>query len=184
MKFLNKRVVVILIITALLLLIPLTAMQFSDEVNWSVSDFIIMGTALLLVGFGYNWISQKSKKMQFKLATAFAILGAFLLFWVNAAVGIIGNENQTANLLYFSVFLILIIGIGISKFKAKKLAFTMFFASGVQLLIPVIALIIWPPPTISWSPGVLGVFIFSSIFTIIFACSGFLFLHSHTTNNL
>lgn len=46
----NKRLFLILIATVMLLLIQFIAMQFTGEVNRTVSDFIVMG--FLLPGAG------------------------------------------------------------------------------------------------------------------------------------
>ena len=48
LNFLFKMMVRILPIVGLLLLIPLIAMQLTDEVNWSFYDFIIMGGMLTI----------------------------------------------------------------------------------------------------------------------------------------
>jgi hypothetical protein len=46
----NKRLFIILSVVIIFLSIPLIAMQFTDEVDWSSSDFAIM--AVLLLGTG------------------------------------------------------------------------------------------------------------------------------------
>ncbi len=43
----NKRLIIIVITLVILLLIPLMAMQFTDEVNWTLSDFVVAGALLL-----------------------------------------------------------------------------------------------------------------------------------------
>jgi hypothetical protein len=46
----SKNIGRLLIGTAAILMIPLVAMQFSDEVNWGLMDFVIIG--ILLIGAG------------------------------------------------------------------------------------------------------------------------------------
>lgn len=47
---LNKHLGILALGTAVLLLIPFTAMQFTDEVQWTVSDFGVAGTLLFGTG--------------------------------------------------------------------------------------------------------------------------------------
>ena len=42
-------------VAALVLLIPLIAMQFTDEVNWSGGDFVFAALLLLGVGIPSSW---------------------------------------------------------------------------------------------------------------------------------
>ncbi len=175
MKSINKRLIVWGLVIIGLLSIPLIAMQFSDEVNWKPSDFVIMGAALSVLALSYEFIALKAKTAVYRWALGLALLGAFLLFWVNGAVGIIGNEGQDANLLYLATFAVGITGSLMVKFKAKGMARTLFAVTVVQLLVPVIALLIWPPSEISWSPGIFGVFVLSSFFALLFLISGLLF---------
>ncbi|NNF33787.1 MAG: hypothetical protein HKN68_06745 [Saprospiraceae bacterium] len=169
-------------VIASLLLIPLVAMQFTDEVKWDFSDFVIMGLVLTFIAGAYELIVRKSQKTNYKIAFGVGLLGAFLLFWVNGAVGIIGNEGQSANLLFGAVFLVGFIGALISRFKAKGMAKTLFVVAAVQMLVPVSALIIWPPPDTSWSPGIFGVFWMCAFFAMLFMVSGFLFNRAAENN--
>ncbi len=175
MLSLNKRIIGIAAIILGLLAIPFTATQLSDEVNWDVTDFIIMGVVLSFIAMAYELVARKSEKTNYRVGFGVGLVGAFLLFWVNGAVGIIGNEGQPANLLYGAVFLVGLVGAIISNFKAKGMAMTLYAAAATQMLVPVIALIIWPPPDTSWSPGVFGVFWMTAFFAMLFVISGFLF---------
>ena len=47
------------LVTALLLLIPLLAMRFTDEVAWSPTDFAVAGALLFGTGFTYKVIAGK-----------------------------------------------------------------------------------------------------------------------------
>lgn len=75
----------------LLLLIPFVAMQFTDEVNWSPSDFLIMGILLFAVGLSLKWVTKhiKSKAQQWILKMF--ILLVLIMLWAEMAVGIFGS---------------------------------------------------------------------------------------------
>lgn len=170
-------------IVTLVLLIPLIAMQFTNEVNWNFTDFAIMGAILIGLGFAYELIASRSTNTAYRNAFGVGLLGAFLLFWVNGAVGIIGNEGQPANLLYGAVFVVGLVGALISRFKANGMAITLFTAAAVQLLVPAVAYLIWSPPETSWSPSVVGVFMLSAFFALLFLLSGILFRNAIPKEN-
>lgn len=170
----NKRVVGLVAAVAILLLIPLVAMQFTAEVNWSPIDFVVMGGLLLGVGLAYELVVRRSEKTAYRVAFGVGLLAVFLLFWVNGAVGIIGNEGQPANLLYGAVVAVGVIGSLLARFKPSGMAVTLFAAALTQLLVPVISLLIWPD--LSWgAAGMFGVFYFNGFFVLLFVISGFLF---------
>lgn len=87
----NKRLIIILLIVLSLLLIPLIAMQFTTEVNWSLFDFIVMGILLLSVGLLFELVFRKIHKTGSRIAIIILILIAFLLTWGELAVGIFGS---------------------------------------------------------------------------------------------
>lgn len=174
----HKNIIRLALVTALILMVPLVAMQFTEEVSWDLFDFVLIGAVLFGVGLVYELIAKKSEKTVYRVAFGFGITGAFLLFWVNGAVGIIGNEGQPANLIYGVVFAVGFIGSLISRFKSRGMALTLFAAAFTQMLVPVFALLIWPPPTISWAPSVLGVFVLNTFFAVLFVVSALLFRHA------
>jgi Kef-type K+ transport system membrane component KefB len=87
----NKRLFGILFTVALLLLIPLIAMQFTDEVNWTLSDFIVSGVLLLSTGLMCELVMRKVTKTKNRITLCVLILVAFLLIWIELAVGIFGT---------------------------------------------------------------------------------------------
>ena len=87
----NKRLIGIVLTAGLLLLIPLMAMQFSNEVDWSPFDFAIMGVLLLGTGFLCELVLRKVKKTTHRIAICAVVLIAFFLIWVELAVGIFGT---------------------------------------------------------------------------------------------
>lgn len=135
-----KSIAGLALATGLLLLIPLIAMQFTDEVVWTLSDFIIAGTFLFGTGLTYKLITRKSGNVTYRVAIGFALFTGLFLLWVNGAVGIIGSENNTINLLYFFVIAVGIIGAIIARFQPYGLGNTMFAMAFTQALIAVIAI--------------------------------------------
>lgn len=87
----KTRVPWIPLVALSLLLIPLVAMQFTKEVNWSIADFLIMGGLLLLVGSGIEFVRRRNKDFQKRLVYISIIVLAFLLIWAELAVGIFGT---------------------------------------------------------------------------------------------
>jgi hypothetical protein len=87
----NKRLTGILTTVAVLLLIPLIAMQFSPEVNWSPVDFAVAGVLLFGTGLSCELVLRKVKKTVHRIVICGAIILALLLIWMELAVGIFGT---------------------------------------------------------------------------------------------
>ena len=64
---------------------------FSDEVNWSLFDFLVMGIILLTFGILINIIIDKLKKRSFKVLFIIVTLLVFALIYLELAVGIFGS---------------------------------------------------------------------------------------------
>ena len=84
----NKIFGWIALVTGLILLIPLIAMQFKDDVVWTLSDFIVMGTLLFGSGSLFVLVARKVNK-KYRTAVGIAFFVALLLMWVHLAVGIV-----------------------------------------------------------------------------------------------
>ncbi|MBX3565038.1 MAG: hypothetical protein KF730_10735 [Sphingomonas sp.] len=159
-----------------LLLVPAVAMRFTSEVNWGPEDFIVMGGMIVLALGAYELLATKAGNAAYRIASALAVLGAFLLVWINLAVGIIGDEGNPANLMYFGVLAILTGGAAFAKGRAAAMARTLFAVAGAQMLIAAVAVLghmgsegpIWPR-------DILGV---TAILSGIALLSGALFRHS------
>jgi len=74
-----------------LLFIPLVAKQFSNEVIWSPMDFVTMGTLLLFVGIGIEWVLKKAFPKKKTVIYIAAVAFVFLLLWIEIAVGVFGS---------------------------------------------------------------------------------------------
>lgn len=87
----TKSIVIILSVVIGILLIPLVAMQFTDEVNWAISDFVIAGMLLIVFGFLIELIVRKVKQSKYKAVFIALIILLLLLIWMELAVGIFNS---------------------------------------------------------------------------------------------
>jgi hypothetical protein len=87
----KKRLTGIVLTVAFILLIPFTAMQFTREVNWALSDFAVAGVLLLGTGLACEVIIRKISNKKYRLAICAVVLFALILFWLELAVGIFGS---------------------------------------------------------------------------------------------
>ena len=87
----NKRLTGILLTVAIILSIPLIAMQFTSEVDWDLRDFVIMGILLTGTGLLCELVMRKVKTFGGRLLIIAAILLALFLIWAELAVGIFGS---------------------------------------------------------------------------------------------
>jgi hypothetical protein len=84
-------VIRIVLPAALILLVPLFAMRFTDEVNWDLTDFAVVGALLIGTGLMYELASRKVSNIKCRAAVGVALVAALLLVWAELAVGIFGT---------------------------------------------------------------------------------------------
>jgi len=138
---LNKYIIRILLVTAFILLLPLLAMQFTDEVIWNLADFAVAGALLFGAGLTYELVARKAGNIAYRAAVGVAVATALILIWVNGAVGIIGSENNDANLMYFGVLAVGFIGAIIARSRPHGMSRALFASALAQTLVTVIALV-------------------------------------------
>ncbi|PRY21931.1 hypothetical protein CLV58_14811 [Spirosoma oryzae] len=91
MHFPTKRFTIILLVVTGLLSIPLVAMEFTNDVNWSLSDFVIAGFLLFGTGLACEFSLQNIQKTTYRLAICGGLLLLLCLLWLELAVGIFGS---------------------------------------------------------------------------------------------
>ena len=89
-KILNRLIIILISITVVLL-IPFIAMQFTNEVDWSARDFVIMGVLLFGTGLLCELVMRKVKSVQNRILICAALVFVFLLVWAELAVGVFGS---------------------------------------------------------------------------------------------
>lgn len=173
----NKRLIGITVAITMLLMVPLVA-----RFPWSAFDFVAAGILLYGTGFTFEFVVRKARNAAYRMAFGVALGAALLLTWVNLAVGVIGSENNPANLLYFVVLQVGFIGAAIARFQPRGMARALFATAIAQALVPLIALISWRS-TLNEPPGVLGVFVLNGFFVALFVLSASLFQHAAITGH-
>lgn len=158
---------------ALLLLTPAVAMQFTHEVQWTPLDFVFMGALLGGVGLAIEFAVRKSGNTAYRAAACAGLAACFLLIYLNAAVGIIGGEQEDANMLYGGVLMVALIGGVVARFRPAGMAWAMAAAALAQLLVPLLAAIL--VPTVQPVAGEAKVFVLTGMFTALWLLSAALF---------
>lgn len=171
-------------VVGLILLVPLVAMQFSEEVNWTMFDFVLMGVLLFGAALTYELVAALVRSVAYRVAVGLAVATSVLLVWINGTVGIIGDGP--VNLLYAAVLMVGFVGALIARFQPRGMARALFAMAVTQMAVPVVALVIcqagWAEmlthpdsPHPSFAPGVAPVFVLNGVFAMLFVGSASLF---------
>lgn len=153
---------------AIVLLIPLIAMQYTNEVNWDAFDFIAATVLLMGAGMTYKLVSVRLSVVPYRRGVGIAVGTSLVLIWTNLAVGIIGSEDHPANLMYMAVLASGFAAAVLNRFRPRRLFGVMSAMAAAVFLIPIIAVFIWQP---EFSLGVVKVFIFNGAFALLYAAS-------------
>jgi hypothetical protein len=169
-----------LCVPACILLIPAGAMLFKVEGwAWGPGDFIAAWVLLAGVGLAYRLIAQKAANSaagaSYRLATGVGLGAGFLLLWVNGAVGLIGSEENPANLLYGGVLAVGAVCAALARLEPLGMARALATTALAQFLVPVVALVIRPD---DFGPGIPQVFALNLGFVLLFAVSALLYRHA------
>lgn len=159
---------------AALLLLPLIAMQFTDQVVWTGFDFAFAATLIFGVLAIFELAVRKTANRAYRAGVIFALVVSFLLIWINAAVGIIDGapgDETPANLMFFGVIGTAAIGALIARGNPRGMAYTMTFAAFMQIGVALIAAALGMQPL-----G--GIFAITSVFGMLWLASAGLFRRS------
>ena len=142
-----------------LFLAPAVAMLLTQEVAWGPGDFALFGGMLLAVCGAYEFAVRFSAHRSYHLGVALTAVGMFLLVFVNLAVGIIGGEDNPANLAFFAIPLVGLIGAALTRARALGLARTLTVMAAMQVAAAFLA------PASEWAPMLIGTAVFVALWT-------------------
>jgi hypothetical protein len=170
-----QRAARVVVPAAVLLLVPLVAMQFTDQVVWTPSDFAVAGTLLLGTGLLYQLAAGRIRNFAYRAAMGLALFSALFLVWANLAVGLIGTEHDRANLMYLGVIAIGFGGGAVTRLRPEGMARVLFAMAAVQAAIGAIALALGLGAGTSRPIEIVGA---TGLFVGLFTGSGLLFLRA------
>lgn len=124
----------------IVLMVPLAATFITEEMQWDIADFVIVGLLLFTSFFAYKVLAQKSN-MMYRIATGITVLTALFMTWVNLGVGIVGSGPNIPNLLYGAIPVIGFLGAIMVRFKPLGMARTLFVMAIFNAIIALIAII-------------------------------------------
>ncbi|MGD8496332.1 MAG: hypothetical protein PVF05_09100 [Gemmatimonadales bacterium] len=154
---------------ALILLLPLVAMQFTDEVNWTAGDFAFAALLILAVAVPSELVVRKTGDAAYRAGAGIALATGFLLLWSNGAVGITDSE---ADLWLALVPAVGVVGAFLARFRPGGMAIAMFVTALTQASIAVATLIMGIVPAFNTPVEILGI---NGFFVVLFVGSGLLF---------
>jgi hypothetical protein len=108
----------------------------------------------------------------YRFAVGVALAAALILVWLSLGVGIIGKDGDPANVMYFGVLAVGIIGSLIARFRPRGMSRALFATALAQTSVAAIALIAglgYP-----WS-GPLELTVLNGFFVALFVGSAWLF---------
>ena len=111
-------------------------------------------------------------RIAYRFAMGIAVVAACLLVWLSLGVGIIGKDGDPANLMYFGVIAIGILGAIISRLQPKGMIRTLLAMALAPALVALIALI--AGLGLPWS-GPAEIIMLNGIFIGMFIGSAWLF---------
>jgi hypothetical protein len=173
-----RRATRVVLVAALILMVPLVAMQVSGQVAWTPFDFAVAGALLVGTGLAYELAASRARNVAYRAAVGLALAGALLLVWVDLAVGLIGSEDNPANLMYLGVLAIGIVGAILARLRPLGMARALLATALAQAAVAVIAVVLrLGAPANSPVELLLG----NGLFVALFAGSASLFRHAART---
>lgn len=158
---------------AALLALPAIAMSFTREVNWDAFDFFVFGAMLAAACGICELVLRAGGSFLYRAAAATAIGAAFLLIWINLAVGVIGDEDNPANLMFMGVIATALLGGFAVRGRSAQMSSVMASTAALHAAAGVVALAAgWGMGSAAWPWDVIGTTI---VFTGLWLASAALF---------
>jgi peptidoglycan/LPS O-acetylase OafA/YrhL len=122
-----------------------------------------------------------SGKTAYRAGAIIAVATCLLLSWMNAAVGIAGNEENPVNLAFFALVAMVGVGAFVSEGRSRGLARALFCAAAFQM---VLGAIVSTGPVSNGEPhGSWGMIALNGFYALLWIASGALFAKAARTGH-
>ena len=113
------------------------------RIDNAVFDKVAVRVRVGVVAFGlaFELAARRTGDTAYRAAAAVVLAAAFLLVWLNLAVGIIGSEDNPANLMFGGVLAVGIAGAALARFRPDGMARAMVATAFAQALAGAMAVI-------------------------------------------
>jgi hypothetical protein len=108
--------------------------------NWDALDVMMAATLVMSAAGGFLVVSRFSTGPSYLAATALAGFGALALVWTSLAVGLIGEPDNPANLVFAGVLALGAVGALLARFRPMGLALTLAAMGAAQAAVTLLAL--------------------------------------------
>jgi hypothetical protein len=152
---------------ALVMLLPVAATRFSDEMAWDSADFILFGAMLAALCGAWELAVRRTDSLAYQAGVGAAAANAFLIVLAAGAVGIIGDEGDPVNLLYLGVLAIALGGAVAARFRPRGMARAMAVTAGAHVAAGLAGVIL--------VPDLRGFLLGTGLFTPLWLLSAWLF---------
>jgi len=110
---------------AVLMVVPVIVLRSAEGHRWDPGDAIFLMILLAIVAIAHEVTLRVSERRAYGAAVGLALFTGLAQIWVNLAVGIIGSEDNPANLIYAGVIAVALIGAILAGLRAKGMAVAM-----------------------------------------------------------
>jgi len=153
-----------------LLMVPLVASRLVAGWHWGPGAFVFVYVLFFGTALAYGLIARKMGSWAYKAGVGLALAAGFALGWSNM-VHVADSENP-ANLVYYIVLAVGVVGAWLARLEARGLAWTLFAMAATLALIALILPTGAPfPLSRNMNIGHVGL-------VVLFTASGLLFRHA------
>lgn len=144
--------------------------------NWTLFDFVFAGAMLSILALAIWFLLKGPQSLAYRLGVGIGIVASMLIVWITGAVGIIGGEQNDANMLYIGVIALMLLGAALTRARARPMAWVLAASAFATASIGLVATLAgWGADGPIWPLDILGA---SGVLAAMFAASALLFRHA------